>query len=67
MPAQDLFIYGTTEADAVQSVAAERIVSVYTLQGVLVYDKVLYSSLCKLLPTGLYVIDGKVVSIKSIQ
>lgn len=67
MPAQDLFIYGTTEVDAVQSVAAERIVSVYTLQGVLVYDKVLYSSLRKLLPTGLYVIDGKVVSIKSIQ
>ena len=63
MPAQDLFIYGTTQANSIGSLKNDKRVDVYSLQGVKLLGNVSVSRLSELLPHGIYIVGGRKILI----
>lgn len=64
MPAHDVIVTGSFEADGIEGVTTETLVDVYTLQGMKVKHQVSYKDLDKILPKGIYIINGKKVIVK---
>lgn len=65
MPAQDLHIYGVTEADAIHLLRTGEKVNVYSLQGILLMKNVSLRNASTQLPTGVYVINGQKIFIQT--
>ena len=64
MPAADVVIEGTFTVDGIDAVVTNRLVDVYTLQGVMVKRQVLVEELEQELPTGIYIVNGKKMVVK---
>ena len=64
MPAADVVIEGTFTVDGIEAVVTNRLVDVYTLQGVMVKRQVLVKELEQELPDGIYIVHGKKMVIK---
>ncbi len=63
MPAHDIVISGSF-ASGVSSVEMNRLVDVYTLQGLKVKEQVLWDEVRSSLPHGIYLVEGKKMLIK---
>ena len=64
MPAADVVIEGTFTVDSIEAVVTNRLVDVYTLQGVMVKRQVPVEELEQELPDGIYIVHGKKMVIK---
>ena len=64
MPAQDITVTGSFEADGIEAVLADKLADVYTLQGIKVKTQIPVECLYKKLPTGIYIINRKKVMVK---
>ena len=64
MPAEDVVIEGTFTVDGIEAVVTNRLVDVYTLQGVMVKRQVPVEELEQELPDGIYIVHGKKMVIK---
>ena len=64
MPAMDIVVTGHFEADGIGALSADRLVDVYTLQGVMVKLQISVAELRHALPKGVYIVNGKRIAIK---
>ena len=64
MPAMDIVVTGHFEADGIGALSADRLVDVYTLQGVMVKLQISVDELRYALPKGVYIVNGKRIAIK---
>ena len=64
MPAMDIVVTGHFEADGIGALSADRLVDVYTLQGVMVKLQISVAELRYALPKGVYIVNGKRIAIK---
>ena len=64
MPAEDVVIEGTFTVDGIDAVVTNRLVDVYTLQGVMVKRQIPVEELEQELPSGIYIVDSKKMVIK---
>ena len=64
MPAADVVIEGTFTVDGIEAVVTNRLVDVYTLQGVMLKRQVPVEELEQELPDGIYIVHGKKMVIK---
>ena len=64
MPAADVVIEGTFTVDGIEAVVTNRLVDVYTLQGVMVKRQVPVEELEQELPDGIYIVHGKKMVVK---
>jgi hypothetical protein len=64
MPAMDIVVTGHFEADGIGALSADRLVDVYTLQGVTVKLQISVAELRYALPKGVYIVNGKRIAIK---
>ena len=63
MPAHDVIVHGSFMVDGIETLTTDKVVDVYTLQGVLIKSQIRVTELEKELPHGIYIIDGKKVLI----
>ena len=63
MPATDIVVLAVY-TDGIDAMTANRLVDVYTLQGVLVKSKILLENIRKELPKGIYIVNGCKLLIK---
>ena len=64
MPAEDVTIEGSFTVDGIEAVVTNRLIDVYTLQGVMVKRQIPVEELEQELPTGIYIVHGKKMVIK---
>jgi len=64
MPAANVKVLAIFTVDGVEDVVADRLVDVYTLQGVRVKSQVPLNDLQRELPAGIYIVNGRKVLIK---
>ncbi len=64
MPAMDIEVTGYFEADGIEAVLADRLVDVYTLQGVMIKRQISIEKLKDGLEKGLYIVNGKKMIIR---
>ena len=64
MPAADVVIEGTFTVDGIEAVVTNRLVDVYTLQGVMVKRQIPVEELEHELPDGIYIVNGKKMVIR---
>ena len=64
MPAEDVVIEGSFTVDGIEAVVTNRLVDVYTLQGVMVKRQIPVEELEQELPSGIYIVNGKKMVIK---
>lgn len=64
MPAHDVTVTGSFTVDGIDAVVTDRLVDVYTLQGVMVKRQIPIEALEDELPAGIYIIDGKKILVK---
>lgn len=64
MPAHDVVITGSFEANGIEEVMTDTRVDVYNLQGIKVKEQVLSEELEKILPQGVYVVNGRKMVVK---
>ena len=63
MPAKDIVVTGSFEVDGIEAILTDKLVDVYTLQGVMVKRQIPVEDLKRELPTGIYIINGKKVAV----
>lgn len=64
MPATDIEVTGHFEVDGIDAVVTDRLVDVYTLQGMMVKRQIAIDELKNELPKGIYIINGRKIAIK---
>jgi len=64
MPAHDVTVTGTFTVDGIEEIVTERLVDVYTLQGVMVKRQISVDELKHELSRGIYIINGKKVVVR---
>lgn len=64
MPAHDLTITGSFEANGIDRITIDTRADVYNLQGIKVQEDVWVEDLSKTLPQGIYIVNGKKVVVK---
>ena len=64
MPAHDVTVTGTFTVDGIEEIVTERLVDVYTLQGVIVKRQISVKDLETELPSGIYIVGGKKFVVK---
>ncbi|MBQ8190695.1 MAG: InlB B-repeat-containing protein, partial [Bacteroidaceae bacterium] len=64
MPAKDIVVTGSFEVDGIEAILTDKLVDVYTLQGVMVKRQIPVEDLKRELPTGIYIINGKKVAVR---
>ena len=64
MPAHDVTVTGSFTVDGIEEIVTERLVDVYTLQGVTVKLQISVAELRYALPKGVYIVNGKRIAIK---
>ncbi len=64
MPAHDVTVTGSFEVDGIDAVVTDRLVDVYTLQGVMVKRQMDINELEDELPKGVYIVEGHKLLIK---
>ena len=63
MPDHDVIVHGSFIADGIETLTTDKVVDVYTLQGVLIKSQIRVTELEKELPHDIYIIEGKKVVI----
>ena len=64
MPAKDIVVEGSFNITGISEIITDRLVDVYSLQGVIIKRKINVSELEMELSSGVYIINGKKVYIK---
>ena len=64
MPATDIEVTGHFEVDGIDAIVTDRLVDVYTLQGMMVKRQIAIDELKNELPKGIYIINGRKIAIK---
>ena len=63
MPDHDVIVHGSFMVDGIETLTTDKVVDVYTLQGVLIKSQIRVTELEKELPHDIYIIEGKKVVI----
>lgn len=64
MPAHDVVITGSFEVNSINEITTDTRVDVYNLQGIKVQEQVLSKELEKILPQGVYIVNGRKLVVK---
>lgn len=64
MPAHDVIITGSFEVNSINEITTDTRVDVYDLQGIKVQEQVLSKELEKILPQGVYIVNGRKLVVK---
>lgn len=64
MPAKDVTVEGSFTVDGIEYVVDNRLVDVYSLQGVMLKRQIPVEDLEKEFPTGIYIVNGKKMVVK---
>ena len=64
MPAKDVTVKGSFTVDGIEYVVDNRLVDVYSLQGVMLKRQIPVEDLEKEFPTGIYIVNGKKMVVK---
>ena len=63
MPAHDVTVEGTFEVNGIETATTDRLVDVYSLQGICVRTQIPMEELEQELPRGIYIVNGEKVVI----
>lgn len=64
MPAHDVVVTGSFEVNGIDEITTDTRVDVYNLQGIKVQEQVLSKELEKILPQGVYIVNGRKLVVK---
>ena len=64
MPAEDVIIIGNFEVDGIDTIVSNKLVDIYTLQGIRVKRQIPVEDIENELPTGVYIVNGKKFIVK---